>query len=77
MRLSAENALRALETCASPISLDHEGVDSHGQWVRRRTADGDMVVLDQPQSEGGDKFVEDLIKNIVALTGIEPDFVDK
>ena len=77
MRLSAAQALGALEVCASSISLDHDGIDSDGQFIRQVTALDDTVVLDRPPSEGEDEFVDDLIKNIVALTDIHPEYVNK
>lgn len=78
LTLSAANALGALESSASPTSFDHGGIDPDGQWIRQVTADSDTVVLHRPPEEGGDdEFIDDLIKNIVALTGIEPEYVDE
>jgi hypothetical protein len=76
LRLSAAQALGALEACASPTSLHHDGIGSDGQFIRRVTAESDTVVLNRPD-EGGDEFIGELIKNIVALTGIEPEYVDE
>ena len=75
-RLNAMAAMSWLEACASPTSLDHDGLHSDGQWVRRGTAASDTVVLEQ-SGETGDEFIAELIKNIVALTGIEPEYVDE
>jgi len=66
----------ALETCALPTSFGYDGLYPDGQPIKRVTALGDTVLLEK-FGEGEDEFVEDLIRNFVALTNIEPENVDE
>ena len=81
VRLNAKVALSRLETCTeTQHHLFHDGLDSNDQNIRRVVALSDTVVLgrqDEDESTCSDEFIEDLIKNIVALTGIEPECVDE
>jgi hypothetical protein len=73
VRLNAKAVLHHLETSTqTQHHLFHDGLDANGQNIRRVVAAVDTVTL-----EGDDEFIEDLIKNIVALTGIEPEYVDE
>ena len=73
VRLNAKVALSQLESCTeTQRHLFHDGLDSNDQNIRRVVALSDTVTL-----EGDDEFVEDLIRNIVALTGLEPEYVDE
>ena len=75
LRFSAASALGALEAHASPTSLHHDGYHPDGQLIMRRVALDDTVVLDRAdEGRDGDEFIEDLIRNIVALTGIRPEY---
>ncbi len=79
VRLNAKVALRQLETCTeTQHHLFHDGLDSNDQNIRRVVALSDTVVLGRPdedESTCSDEFIEGMIKNIVALTGIEPEYV--
>ena len=81
VRLNAKVALSGLETCTeTQHHLFHDGLDSNEQHIRRVVALSDTVVLGRPdedESTCSDEFIEDLIKNIVALTGIEPEYADE
>jgi hypothetical protein len=71
VRLNPKVALSQLESCIeTQRHLFHDGLDSNDQNIRRVVALSDAVTL-----EGDDEPIEDLIKNIVALTGIEPEYV--
>ena len=79
VRLNAKAALGSLEMYASPTHLFHDGLYSDGQPIRRRIAGSDGVVLQRSDGDGngyGDEYIEDLIRNIVALTGIKPEYID-
>ena len=67
----------SLVICTSPFETHvvQDGTHPNGQPVRRWVARDDTVTLTL-RREGGDEFIEDLIKNIVKLTGIEPEYVD-
>ena len=77
-RISGVQDVRtSLVICTSPFETHvvHDGTHPNGQPVARWVARNDTVTLTF-RRERGDEFVEDLIKNIVALTGIEPEYVD-
>jgi hypothetical protein len=77
VRLNAKAALQELESCTAIQHHQlHDGLDSNGQYIRRVVASGDIVILDK-SGQRGDEFIEDLMRNIVALTGIEPEDVDE
>ncbi len=81
VRLNAKVALSRLETCTeTQHHLFHDGLDSNEQHIRRVVALSDTVVLGRPDEDGSrcsDEFIDELIKNIVALTGIDPKYVDE
>src|SRR5215212_10183403 len=68
----------SLVICTSPFDthLVHDGTPPNAQSVTRWVARNDTVTLTW-RRERGDEFVGDLIKNIVALTGIEPEYVNE
>jgi hypothetical protein len=73
VQLNPKVALSQLESCTeTQRHLFHDGLDSNDQNIRRVVALSDTVTL-----EGDDEFVEELIRNIVALTGIEPEYADE
>jgi hypothetical protein len=75
-RISAVQDVRtSLVICTSPFDTHvvQDGTHPNGQPVTRWVARNDTVTLTW-RRERGDEFVEDLIKNIVALTGIEPEY---
>jgi hypothetical protein len=77
VRLNAKAALQELESCTeTQHQLFHDGLDPNVQYIRGVVASGDTVVLDKSDQRGDDS-IEDLINNIVALTGIEPEYVDE
>jgi hypothetical protein len=76
-RLNAKAALVSLEICTrTQHHVLHDGFHPDGQPFRRVVALGDAVVL-EPSGERGDEFIKDLIRNIVALTDIEPEYVEE
>ena len=78
-RISGVQDVRtSLVICTSPFDTHvvHDGTHPNGQPVTRWVARNDTVTLTF-RRERGDEFVEDLIKNIVALTGIEPEYVNE
>jgi hypothetical protein len=81
LRYNAKAALISLKRCASSSEtrVIHEGCHSNGQPIRRWVARGDTVTLRRPDEDErvyGGELIDGLIENIVALTGIEPDYVD-
>jgi len=73
-----EDVRTSLVICTSPFDTHvvQDDTDPRGQPATRWVARNDTVTLTW-RREGGDQFVEDLIKNIVALTRIEPEYVDE
>jgi hypothetical protein len=73
-----EDVRTSLVICTSPFDTHvvQDGTHPNGQPVTRWVARNDTVTLTW-RRERGDEFVEDLIKNIVALTGIQPEYVDE
>ena len=73
VQLNPKVALSQLESCTeTQRHLFHDGLDSNDQNIRRVVALSGTVTL-----EGDDEFIEELIRNIVAMTGIEPEYVDE
>ncbi len=81
IRVNAKVALSHLETCTeTQHHLFHDGLDSNEQHIRRVVALSDTVVLGRPDEDEctcSDEFIEGLINSIVALTSIEPEYVDE
>jgi hypothetical protein len=73
-----EDVRTSLVLCTSPFDthLVQDGTHPNGQPVTRWVARNDTVTLTW-RRERGDEFVEDLVGNIIALTGIEPEYVDE
>jgi len=75
---SVEDVRTSLVLCTSPIDTHvvQDGTHPNGQPVMQWVARNDTVTLTW-RRERGDEYVEDLIKNIVALTDIHPEYVNK
>ena len=78
MSSAVQDVRTSLVICTSPVETHVVADDTpaNGQPVTRWVARNDMVTLTW-RREGGDEIIEDLIKNIVRLTGINPEYADE
>jgi hypothetical protein len=78
MSSAVQDVRTSLVICTSPVETHVVADDTPatGQPVTRWVARNDTVTLTW-RREGGDEIIEDLIKNIVRLTGINPEYADE